>query len=147
MVADDDRAEDGDGDPGRRLLLGIQDLIRKTTGVVSSRVGYTGGDVDKATYRDHGTHAEAIEIMFGPAVLSYRELLEFFFQVHDLTTLNRQGNDVGTSYRSAIFYSSDEPRCIAEETIRDIDRSGIWPGKVVTTVTPAGPYLEAEPEH
>ena len=126
---------------------GMQDLIRKRPGVVSTRVGYTGGDVANATYRNHGTHAEAIEIIFDPQVTSYRELLEFFFQVHDPTTLNRQGNDIGTSYRSAIFYLDDEQRRIAEDTIADVEASGLWPGKVVTEVTPAGPFWEAEPEH
>jgi peptide-methionine (S)-S-oxide reductase len=126
---------------------GMQDLLRKMNGVLSSRVGYSGGDVENATYRNHGTHAEAVEIVFNPDVLTYRELLEFFFQVHDPTTLNRQGNDVGTSYRSAIFYTNPEQRSVAEETIRDVDASGIWPGKVVTTVTEAGPFWEAEPEH
>jgi peptide-methionine (S)-S-oxide reductase len=124
---------------------GVQDLIRKRPGVISTRVGYTGGDVPNATYRNHGTHAEAIEIVFDPELISYRELLEFFFQIHDPTTMNRQGNDFGTSYRSAIFYTSDER--IAEDTIADVDASGLWPGKVVTAVEPAGPFWEAEPEH
>ena len=126
---------------------GMQDLIRKRPGVVSTRVGYTGGDVPNATYRNHGTHAEAIEIEFDPAQTSYRDLLEFFFQIHDPTTLNRQGNDIGTSYRSAIFTLDDEQRRVAEETIADIEASGLWPGPVVTEVTPAGPFWEAEPEH
>ena len=126
---------------------GMQDLIRKRPGVLSTRVGYTGGDVPNATYRNHGTHAEAIEIVFDPEQTSYRDLLEFFFQIHDPTTLNRQGNDVGTSYRSAIFYLDDEQRRVAEDTIADVDASGLWPGKVVTEVTPAGPFWEAEPEH
>lgn len=126
---------------------GMQDLLRKMRGVVSSRVGYSGGDVDNATYRNHGTHAEAVEIVFEPDVLTYRELLEFFFQVHDPTTLDKQGNDIGTSYRSAIFVTNPEQRRVAEETIRDVNASGVWPGKVVTTVTPAGPFWEAEPEH
>jgi peptide-methionine (S)-S-oxide reductase len=126
---------------------GMQDLIRKRPGVVSTRVGYSGGDVPNATYRKHGTHAEAIEIVFDPDQLSYRDLLELFFQVHDPTTKNRQGNDIGTSYRSAIFYSSDEQRKVAEDTIADVDASGLWPGKVVTEVSPAGPFWEAEPEH
>ena len=120
---------------------GMQDLIRKLDGVVSTRVGYSGGDVPNATYRRHGTHAEAIEIIFDPARISYRELLEFFFQVHDPTTRNRQGNDIGTSYRSAIFYTSDEQKRIAEDTIADVDASGLWPGNVVTEVAPAGPVL------
>ena len=126
---------------------GMQDLFRKQPGVLATRVGYTGGDVSKATYRDHGTHAEAIEIVFDPEQTSYRTLLEFLFQIHDPTTRNRQGNDVGTSYRSAIFTLDDEQRRIAEETIAEVDASGLWPGKVVTEVAPAGPFWEAEPEH
>ena len=126
---------------------GMQDLFRKHAGVISTRVGYTGGDVAGPTYRHHGTHAEAIEIDFDPERTSYREILEFFFQIHDPTTLNRQGNDVGPSYRSAIFYLDEEQRRVAEETIAEIDASGRWPGKVVTEVTPAGPFWEAEPEH
>ena len=126
---------------------GMQDLFRKQPGVLATRVGYTGGDVSNATYRDHGTHAEALEIEFDPEQTSYRTLLEFLFQIHDPTTLNRQGNDVGTSYRSAIFTLDDEQRRIAEETIAEVDASGSWPGKVVTEVAPAGPFWEAEPEH
>lgn len=126
---------------------GMQDLIRKRNGVISTRVGYTGGDVRQATYRHHGSHAEAIEIIFDPAKLSYREILEFFFQIHDPTTLNRQGNDIGTSYRSAIFYVDDEQKRIAEDTIADVNASGLWPGKVVTEVVPASEFWEAEPEH
>ncbi|MBW8779243.1 MAG: peptide-methionine (S)-S-oxide reductase MsrA [Burkholderiales bacterium] len=126
---------------------GMQDLIRKRPGVKETRVGYTGGDVPDATYRNHGTHAEGIEILFDPAVLSYRDLLEFFFQIHDPSTKNRQGNDMGTSYRSAIYYTSDEQKRVAEDTIRDVDASGLWPGKVVTEVAPAGPFWEAEAEH
>jgi len=126
---------------------GMEDLFRKQPGVVSTRVGYTGGDVPDATYRDHAGHAEAIEIVFDPELTSYRELLGFFFQIHDPTTVNRQGNDVGTSYRSAIFYLDDEQRRIAEDTIAEVDSSGLWPGKVVTEVAPAGPFWEAEPEH
>jgi peptide-methionine (S)-S-oxide reductase len=126
---------------------GMQDLLRRYPGVISTRVGYTGGDVPNATYRKHGTHAEAIEILFDPQTISYRRLLEFFFQIHDPTTLNHQGNDVGASYRSAIFYTSDEQKCIANETIADADCSGLWPGKVITEVAPAGPFWEAEPEH
>jgi peptide-methionine (S)-S-oxide reductase len=126
---------------------GMQDLIRKLPGVASTRVGYSGGDVPNATYGHHGTHAEAIEILFDPAQLSYRQLLEFFFQIHDPTTINRQGNDRGTSYRSAIFYTSEEQKAVAEDTIADVNASGLWPGKVVTEVTPAGPFWEAEPEH
>jgi peptide-methionine (S)-S-oxide reductase len=126
---------------------GMQDLIRKLPGVVSTRVGYTGGEVENATYRNHEGHAEAIEITFDPEQISYRDLLEFFFQIHDPTTLNRQGNDMGTSYRSAIFYVDDEQRRVAEETIADVEASGRWPGKVVTEVTPVGAFWEAEPEH
>jgi len=126
---------------------GMQDLIRKLPGVISTRVGYTGGDVPDATYRHHGSHAEAIEIVFDPEQTSYRDLLEFFFQIHDPTTRNRQGNDIGTSYRSAIFYTSDAQKQVAEDTIADVDVSGLWPGKVVTEVAPAGPFWEAEPEH
>jgi peptide-methionine (S)-S-oxide reductase len=126
---------------------GMQDLFRKQPGVISTRVGYSGGDVPNATYRNHGTHAEAIEIVFDPERTSFRNLLEFFFRIHDPTTLNRQGNDVGLSYRSGIFYLDDEQRRVAEETIAEIDASGRWPGKVVTEVAPAGPFWEAEPEH
>jgi peptide-methionine (S)-S-oxide reductase len=126
---------------------GMQDLIRRRPGVVSTRVGYTGGDVPNATYRNHGSHAEAIEIVYDPEKVSYRELLEFFFQVHDPTTKNRQGNDVGTSYRSAIFYTGDEQRQIADDTIADVNASALWPGKVVTELKPAGPFWQAEPEH
>jgi len=125
----------------------MQDLIRRQPGIVSTRVGYTGGDVANATYRNHGTHAEAIEITFDPAVTSYRRILEFFFQIHDPTTKNRQGNDVGMSYRSAIFTLDDRQREIAADTIADVDASGLWPGKAVTEVAPAGPFWEAEPEH
>ncbi len=125
----------------------MQDLIRRRPGVVSTRVGYSGGDVPHATYRHHGTHAEAIEIIFDPAVLSYRRILEFFFQIHDPTTLNRQGNDQGTSYRSGIYYTSGDQKRIAEETIADVNASRLWPGKVVTEVAPAGDFWEAEPEH
>ena len=126
---------------------GMQDLIRRFDGVVSTRVGYSGGDVPNATYRNHGTHAEAIEIVFDPAKTSYRRILEFFFQIHDPTTLNRQGNDRGLSYRSAIFYENDEQKRVAEDTIADVDASGLWPGKVVTELSPAGDFWEAEPEH
>ena len=126
---------------------GMQDLIRKLPGVVSTRVGYTGGDVPDATYRNHGTHAEGIEVVFDPQQLSYRSLLEFFFQIHDPTTVDRQGNDVGTSYRSAIYYTSDEQARVANDTIADVNDSGLWPGRVVTEVAPAGPFWEAEPEH
>jgi peptide-methionine (S)-S-oxide reductase len=126
---------------------GMQDLIRKMPGVISTRVGYSGGDVANATYRHHGTHAEAIEIVFDPRIISYRTLLEFFFQIHDPTTRNRQGNDVGMSYRSAIFYLDDEQKGVAEDTIADVEASGLWPGKVVTELAPVGPFWEAEPEH
>ena len=126
---------------------GMQDLIRRLPGVISTRVGYTGGEVPNATYRNHGTHAEAIEVGFDPAVLSYCKLLEFFFQIHDPTTLNRQGNDIGSSYRSAIFYLSDEQKQMAEKTIADLDASRMWPGKIVTEVSPASEFWEAEPEH
>jgi peptide-methionine (S)-S-oxide reductase len=126
---------------------GMQDLIRKLPGVVSTRVGYTGGDVANATYRNHGTHAEAIEIIFDPAMTNFRAQLEFFFQIHDPSTLNRQGNDMGASYRSAIFYTSDAQKLVAEDTIADVDASGLWPGKVVTEVAPASDFWEAEPEH
>ena len=126
---------------------GMQDLFRKQPGVLSTRVGYAGGDVPNATYRNHGTHAEAIEIVFDPQQITYRDLLELFFQIHDPTTLNRQGNDIGTSYRSAIFYLDEEQRRVAEDTIADVDASGIWPGKVVTEISEAVPFWEAEPEH
>jgi peptide-methionine (S)-S-oxide reductase len=126
---------------------GMQDLIRRRPGVVSTRVGYSGGDVPHATYRNHGSHAEAIEIVFDPGVTSFRDLLEFFFQIHDPSTLNRQGNDLGLSYRSAIFYTSDEQKRVAADTIADVDASGLWPGKVVTAVEPVGDFWEAEPEH
>ena len=126
---------------------GMQDLLRRYPGVISTRVGYSGGDVPQATYRNHGTHAEAIEIIFDPEKISYRQLLEFFFQIHDPTTVNRQGNDRGTSYRSAIFYTSEAQKQTALDTIADVNASGLWPGKVVTEVAPAGPFWEAEPEH
>jgi peptide-methionine (S)-S-oxide reductase len=126
---------------------GMQDLLRKRPGVISTRVGYTGGDVPNATYRHHGTHAEAIEIVFDPKQITYRDILEFFFQIHDPTTRNRQGNDVGTSYRSAIYHLDPEQERVARETIADVDASELWPGKVVTEVEPAGPFWEAEPDH
>ncbi|HEX7006876.1 MAG TPA: peptide-methionine (S)-S-oxide reductase MsrA [Alphaproteobacteria bacterium] len=126
---------------------GMQALLRRYPGVIKTRVGYTGGDVPNATYRNHGTHAEAVEIIFDPTKLSYRELLEFFFQIHDPTTLNRQGNDRGPSYRSGIYYTSEEQKRVALDTIADVDASGLWPGKVVTEVKPAGDFWEAEPEH
>ncbi|MEM5458432.1 peptide-methionine (S)-S-oxide reductase MsrA [Paraburkholderia phytofirmans] len=126
---------------------GMQDLLRRYPGVLSTRVGYTGGDVPNATYRNHGTHAEALEIVFDPRQISYRKILEFFFQIHDPTTKNRQGNDIGMSYRSAIFYLDDEQKRVAENTIADVEASDLWPGKVVTEIVPAGPFWEAEPEH
>lgn len=126
---------------------GMQDLIRKRAGVIATRVGYTGGDVAHATYRNHGTHAEAIEVIFDPAHLSYRDLLALFFQIHDPTTPMRQGNDAGLSYRSAIYYVDEEQHRIAQETIQDVEASGLWPGKVVTQVEPATAFWEAEPEH
>jgi peptide-methionine (S)-S-oxide reductase len=125
----------------------MQDLTRRLPGVVSTRVGYTGGEVRNATYRNHEGHAEAIEINFDPAKTSFRDLLEFFFQIHDPSTLNRQGNDVGTSYRSAIFFTNDEQKAVAEDTVADVDASGIWPGKVVTEIVPISAFWEAEPEH
>ena len=126
---------------------GVQDLIRKLRGVLSTRVGYSGGDVPNATYRNHGTHAEAIEIIFDPKLISFRELLEFFFQIHDPTTLNRQGNDIGLSYRSAIFYTTPEQEKIARDTIADVEASGLWPGRVTTEVAEVSDFWEAEPEH
>jgi peptide-methionine (S)-S-oxide reductase len=126
---------------------GVQALVRRMAGVISTRVGYSGGDVKNVTYRNHGTHAEAIEIVFDPKVLSYRKLLEFFFQIHDPSTLNRQGNDRGSSYRSAIYYTSEAQKETAEDTIADVNAAGIWPGKVVTALAPAGDFWEAEPEH
>lgn len=126
---------------------GMQDLIRKLPGVVSTRVGYTGGDVPNATYRNHGTHAEGIEIIFDPTQISYRRLLEFFFQIHDPTTPNRQGNDRGMSYRSAIYFVNEEQKVVAEDTIADVDASGLWPGKVVTELEPVSDFWEGEPEH
>ena len=138
--------------PSRAVLAGgcfwgMQDLIRRLPGVLSTRVGYTGGEVANATYRNHGDHAEAIEITFDPAKTSYRALLEFFFQIHDPSTRNRQGNDVGRSYRSAIFYTNEEQKRVAIDTVADVEASGLWPGKVVTEVVPAGPFWQAEPEH
>lgn len=126
---------------------GMEALLRRNPGVLSTRVGYTGGDVSNATYLDHGTHAEAIEVVFDPRQVSYRQILEFFFQIHDPTTKNRQGNDMGTSYRSAIFYLNDEQKQVAENTVADVDASDLWPGKVVTEIVPAGPFWVAEPEH
>ena len=126
---------------------GMQDLIRRMPGMLSTRVGYSGGDVRNATYRNHGTHAEAIELVFDPSQLSYRQILEFFFQIHDPSTKNRQGNDIGASYRSAIYYTSDAQKQVAEDTIADVNASGIWPGKVATELAPAGEFWEAEAEH
>ena len=126
---------------------GAEELVRKLPGVVSTRVGYTGGEVPNATYRNHGNHAEGLEVIYDPSKTSYRDLLEFFFQIHDPTTKNHQGNDIGASYRSAIFYLNEEQKRIAEDTIADVDASGLWPGKVVTEVTAAGDFWEAEPEH
>ncbi len=126
---------------------GMQELLRDYPGVLSTRVGYTGGTIANATYRNHGNHAEAVEIVFDPATISFRTILEFFFQIHDPSTLDRQGNDRGASYRSAIFYTSDEQKRVAEQTIADVNASGLWPGKVVTEVVAAGPFWEAEPEH
>ena len=126
---------------------GVQDLLRRQPGVISTRVGYTGGTNSHATYRNHPGHAEAVEINFDPARISYRQLLEFFFQIHDPSTANRQGNDLGRSYRSAIYYLSEEQRDVAEDTAADVDASKLWPGRVVTEIEPAGPFWEAEPEH
>lgn len=126
---------------------GMEDLFRKQPGVISTRVGYSGGDVKNATYRNHGTHAESIEVIFDPSKTNFRKMLEFFFQIHDPTTLNRQGNDRGASYRSAIFYTNDEQKRVALDTIEDVDAAGLWPGKVVTEVKAAGDFWEAEPEH
>jgi peptide-methionine (S)-S-oxide reductase len=126
---------------------GMQDLVRKLPGVIRTRVGYSGGDVPNATYRHHGSHAEALEVVYDPAVLSFRDLLAFFFQIHDPSTPNRQGNDRGPSYRSAIFYTSPEQAAVARDTIADVDACGLWPGPVVTELAPAGPFWEAEPEH
>jgi peptide-methionine (S)-S-oxide reductase len=126
---------------------GMEQLLRRIPGVLSTRVGYTGGDVPNATYRNHGTHAEALEVVFDPRQIRFRQILEFFFQIHDPTTANRQGNDLGTSYRSGIYYLDDEQKRIAEQTVADVDASGLWPGKAVTEIVPAGPFWEAEPEH
>jgi peptide-methionine (S)-S-oxide reductase len=142
MTASNERAVLAGG-----CFWGVQELLRTYPGVISTRVGYSGGDVKNATYRNHGTHAEAVEIIFDPQKISYRKLLEFLFQIHDPTTKNRQGNDMGMSYRSAIYYTSDEQKETAEDTIADVDASGIWPGKVVTEVAPVGDFWEAEPEH
>ena len=142
MAANEERAVLAGG-----CFWGVQDLLRRYPGVRATRVGYTGGDVANATYRNHGSHAEGIEIIFDPAVLSYRTLLEFFFQIHDPSTMNQQGNDRGVSYRSAIFYTSPEQKAVAEDTIADVNAAGLWPGKVVTEVAPAGDFWEAETEH
>jgi peptide-methionine (S)-S-oxide reductase len=128
-------------------VWGMQDVLRRFPGVISTRVGYSGGDVKNATYRNHGTHAEAIEIIFDPTKTNFRTILEYFFQIHDPTTLNRQGNDRGMSYRSAIFYTSNEQREVAEDAIADVNASGLWPGKVVTELAPVGDFWQAEPEH
>jgi peptide-methionine (S)-S-oxide reductase len=146
------RSKNMNGSIERAILAGgcfwgMQDLFRRRPGVVSTRVGYTGGNVANATYRNHGSHAEAIEIVYDPQKVSYRELLEFFFQIHDPTTLDRQGNDIGPSYRSAIFYTTEEQRRVAEAVIARVNASGLWPGRVVTQVVPEGPFWEAEPEH
>ncbi len=126
---------------------GMQDLVRKMPGVISTRVGYSGGEVPNATYRNHGNHAEALEVVFDPSKLGFRKLLEFFFQVHDPSTRNRQGNDTGAAYRSAIFYTSEAQKRVAEDTIADVNASGLWPGRVVTEVAAVGPFWQAEPEH
>ncbi len=126
---------------------GMQDLIRRLPGVITTRVGYTGGDIPNATYRNHGNHAEGIEIVFDPGIITYRKLLEVFFQIHDPTTPNRQGNDIGPSYRSAIYYTDDDQKQVAEDTIADVNASGLWPGRVVTEVEPVRDFWEAEPEH
>jgi peptide-methionine (S)-S-oxide reductase len=138
--------------PQRAILAGgcfwgMQDLIRKRAGVISTRVGYTGGDVPNATYHNHGTHAEAIEITFDPSIVTYRALLELFFQIHDPTTINQQGNDRGLSYRSAIYYVDEAQKTVAIDTIADVNESGLWPGKVVTELAPASDFWQAEPEH
>jgi peptide-methionine (S)-S-oxide reductase len=125
----------------------MEDLIRVRPGVIATRVGYTGGDTQRATYHNHGDHAEAVEVVFDPAITSYRDILAFFFQIHDPTTKNRQGNDYGPSYRSAIFYLNDLQRASALEVISDVEASGFWPGKVVTEVVPVGRFWEAEAEH
>jgi len=141
------------GDKSERAVLaggcfwGMQDLIRKLPGVLETRVGYTGGEVPNATYRNHGNHAEAIEIIFDPELIGYRRLLEYFFQIHDPTTPNRQGNDRGPAYRSAIYYTDVEQQAVAQDTIADVEASGLWPGKLVTEVVPVGDFWEAEPEH
>jgi len=142
MPADHERAVLAGG-----CFWGMQDLVRKLPGVIATRVGYSGGEVPNATYRNHGNHAEAIEIIFDPSRTRFRALLEFFFQIHDPTTANRQGNDIGASYRSAIFYTSSEQKAVAQDTIADVEASGLWPGRVVTELAPAGDFWQAEPEH
>ncbi|MET9356256.1 peptide-methionine (S)-S-oxide reductase MsrA [Streptomyces sp. NPDC006617] len=142
MATEDEKAVLAGG-----CFWGVQELFRTLPGVVATRVGYTGGEVVNPTYRSHGSHAEGIEITYDPSKTTYRVLLEFFFQIHDPTTVNRQGNDIGLSYRSAIFYLNDEQRRVAEATIADVEASGLWPGKVVTEVVPAGTFWIAEPEH
>ena len=126
---------------------GMEELLRRIPGVLSTRVGYTGGDLPNATYRNHGTHAEALEVVFDPRQIGYRQILEFFFQIHDPSTADRQGNDLGKSYRSGIYYLDDEQKRLAEQTVADVDASGLWPGKAVTEIVPAGPFWEAEPDH
>jgi peptide-methionine (S)-S-oxide reductase len=126
---------------------GLQDLVRKHPGVLETRVGYTGGDTPNATYENHGTHAEGLEVIFDPEKLSFRKLLEFFFQIHDPTTLNRQGNDRGVSYRSAIFYLNDEQKKASEDLIETMNKSGKWPNKVVTEVAPFKDFWLAEQYH
>ncbi len=126
---------------------GMQDLIRKMDGVTDTRVGYTGGEVANATYRNHAGHAEAIEIIFDNEVITYRDILAFFFQIHDPTTVDRQGNDMGDSYRSEIFYTSEAQKDMAIKTIKDVDASGLWPGKAVTKISAVSDFWEAEPEH
>lgn len=153
VAASDTRAQEATMTTTETAILaggcfwGAQQLLRRRPGIVSTRVGYSGGDVPNATYRNHGDHAESVEIVFDPSQISYRDLLEFFFQIHDPSTKDRQGNDIGRSYRSAIFYTTDEQKQVALDTIADVDASGIWPGKVVTEVTAAGPFWEAEDEH
>jgi peptide-methionine (S)-S-oxide reductase len=126
---------------------GMQELLRQRPGVLSTRVGYSGGDVANATYRNHGSHAEAVEIVFDPSSIAFRELLELFFQIHDPTTRNRQGNDIGQSYRSAIYFTTEAQRQVALDTVADVEASGLWPGKVITQIEPAGDFWEAESEH
>lgn len=130
---------------------GMEDLVRKLPGVISTRVGYAGGTTENPTYREVCTgrtgHAEALEVVFDPAQVSYREILELFFQIHDPTTKDRQGNDVGSQYRSAILVTDETQEKVARETIADVEASGLWPGPVVTEIAKAGPFWQAEPEH